>query len=500
MIIRRGSGILLHITSLPAPFGIGDLGDSSYRFADFLAETKQSYWQILPLSPTDPVGGANSPYSSTSAFAGSTLMISPQLLQQDGYLTAAHLEKIPPLPDRYVDYVRVTECRRELYDLAYANFKQKKAKHDYERFCADNAHWLDDFAQFVALKAHFHGAVWSDWPVELRDRHAESLKYMQGQLQERIEREKFLQFVFFEQWQALKTYCNERGIQFIGDIPIYVSYDSADVWTHPELFKLNWEKKPYVVAGVPPDYFSRTGQLWGNPIYNWDAAKAGGYSWWIQRIGHNLRLFDMVRIDHFRGFVGFWEVPAGEPTAINGRWVDAPVMDFFTALYKRFPNLPIIAEDLGVITPDVREVMHKFEFPGMRVLLFAFDDSLPRNPYAPHNHVKNCLVYTGTHDNNTARGWFENEADQSSRERFFSYIGKQVPAEQVGWEFSRLAMASVAGIAILPMQDILGLDASSRMNLPSTVQGNWQWRLLPNELTPELKRRLREMTEIYGRA
>jgi len=500
MITSRGSGILLHITSLPSPFGIGDLGPQAFQFADFLAETKQSYWQILPLSPTDPVGGANSPYSSTSAFAGSTLLISPELLQQEGYLTKADLEKLPPLSDTCVEYVPVTECRRELFDLAYLNFRQKKHKYDYEKFCADNAAWLEDFAQFVALKAHFNGQVWSDWPGELRDRHPESMANMRAQLHDRIEREKFLQFVFFTQWHALKAYCNERGIQIIGDIPIYVSYDSADVWTHPELFKLNWDKKPYVVAGVPPDYFSRTGQLWGNPIYNWDAARAGGYSWWIKRIGHNLRLFDMVRIDHFRGFVGFWEVPAGEPTAINGRWVDAPVMDFFTSLYKRFPNLPIIAEDLGLITPDVREVIHRFEFPGMRVLLFAFDDAMPRNPYAPHNYVKNCLVYTGTHDNNTARGWFEKETDQPSRERFFSYIGKQIPAEQVGWEFSRLAMGSVAGIAILPMQDILGLGELARMNRPSTINGNWQWRLSAEEITPEVKQRLRGLTEIYGRA
>ncbi len=500
MITSRGSGILLHISSLPAPFGIGDLGSWSYQFADFLVETKQSYWQILPLNPTDPIGGANSPYSSTSAFAGSTLLISPELLQQEGYLTKADLDKMQPLSDKYVDFVPVTEGRRELYDLAYSNFKQKKQQYAYEKFCADNASWVDDFALFVALKAHFNGLVWSDWPGELRDRHSESLKTMRAQLQDRIAREKFLQFIFFEQWHALKAYCNERGIQIIGDIPIYVSYDSADVWTNPELFKLNWEKKPYVVAGVPPDYFSRTGQLWGNPIYNWEAAKAGGYSWWIKRIGHNLRLFDMVRIDHFRGFAGFWEVPAGETTAINGRWVDAPVMDFFTTLYKRFPNLPIIAEDLGVITPDVREVMHKFEFPGMRVLLFAFDDSLPKNPYAPHNHVKNCLVYTGTHDNNTARGWFEKEADQRSKEWFFRYIGKEIPAEQVGLEFSRLAMASVAGIAILPMQDILGIGEFARMNRPSTIQDNWQWRLLAEEITPAVKQRLRELTEIYGRA
>lgn len=500
MITSRGNGILLHITSLPSAFGVGDLGPSAYRFADFLAESKQTYWQVLPLNPTDPVSGANSPYSSYSAFAGSVLLISPEFLQRDGYLTRSEIENSPPLPSNRVDYISTIEHKRVLFNLAFERSKQKANTHDYNKFCEDNAPWLDDFALFVALKNHFAGQVWSDWPLELRDRHPESLHRLKSQLDEKIESEKFLQFIFFEQWKALKTYCNQKRIQIIGDIPIYVSYDSADVWTNPELFKLNQEKKPIVVAGVPPDYFSATGQLWGNPIYNWDAAQSKGYSWWIQRIGHNLHLFDVVRIDHFRGFAGYWEVPAGETTAINGRWVEAPVIDFFSTLFKRFPDLPIIAEDLGVITPDVRQVMHQFKFPGMRVLLFAFDESLPKNPYAPHNHIRNCIVYTGTHDNNTARGWFEKEADQESRNRYFRYIGRTVSPDKVSVEFVRLAMASVAGIAILPMQDILGLGEEARMNKPSTIQNNWEWRFLPEENTPDVRQRLLEFTELYGRS
>lgn len=310
---------------------------------------------------------------------------------------------------------------------------------------------------------------------------------------------KYSQFIFFRQWLSLKDYCNRRKIFVIGDIPIYVSYQSADVWAHPEIFKLDEKKRPAVVAGVPPDYFSKTGQLWGNPVYRWDWLRETGYDWWVRRIEHNLKLFDMLRIDHFRAFQACWEVDASEKMAINGKWVGVPGADFFEKLRTRFPSLPIIAEDLGTITPDVHALMDKFGFPGMRVLLFAFGDDLPNNPYIPHNHIPNCVVYTGTHDNNTVRGWFEIEAQNEERERLFRYLGRKPTAEDINWEMIRLAMMSVADKVIFPMQDILGLGAESRMNTPSTASGNWEWRLLPEHLTPALAGRLRATTAIYGR-
>jgi 4-alpha-glucanotransferase len=497
--MRRGSGILLHITSLPSPYGIGDLGPWAYRFVDFLAETKQSYWQILPLTPTEPAHG-NSPYHSTSAFANNPLLISHDVMVRDGFLAKADIKPFPNCPKGQVDYNAVIAFKEKLFHLAYERFKTTKNKDEYERFCSENSHWLEDFARFAAFKVHFHGHVWSEWPLEIRGRRPEASKTVGKQLKDRIEMEKFLQYVFFHQWSSLKDYCNQKGIQIIGDIPIYVNYDSADVWIHPELFKLDNEKKPYVVAGVPPDYFSETGQRWGNPLYRWDVLKEKGYDWWIQRMKHNLELFDFVRVDHFRGFIAYWEVPATEKTAMNGMWIEAPAMDFFDHLTRRFPNVPIIAEDLGIITSDVREIMHHFGFPGMKVLLFAFGEDLPTNPYIPHNLVENCVLYTGTHDNNTVRGWFEEEATPGEKGRLFHYLGREVPVEELHWELIRLAMMSVANIVIFPMQDILGLGGEARMNRPATAEGNWQWRLSPEQLTHSPAERLLKMTEIYGRA
>jgi 4-alpha-glucanotransferase len=315
-----------------------------------------------------------------------------------------------------------------------------------------------------------------------------------------LEREKFLQYLFFKQWFSLKKYCNDKGIRLIGDIPIYVNYDSVDVWTHPDLFKLDKDKKPTFVAGVPPDYFSKTGQLWGNPIYRWDILKKTGYRWWFQRIGHNLLLFDTLRLDHFRGFVGFWEVPSTEGTAINGKWVKAPAVDFFKALLKKFPAHSIIAEDLGVITPDVKEVVNRFGFPGMRILQFAFGEDLPTHPYLPHNYLPNTIVYTGTHDNNTTRGWFDNEATPEDKKRLYRYLGREISPEECPKELHRLAMVSVANTVIVPVQDLLGLGEEAKMNRPSVAHGNWEWRLLPDQLDSSSTERLREMTTIYGRA
>lgn len=496
---RRGSGILLHITSLPSRCGIGDLGPEAYRFADFLAETKQSFWQILPLNPTGLANG-NSPYQSVSAFASNPLLISPEIMVRDGFLAQSDLERAFDFPEGRIDYPAVLGYKERLFDLAYDHFKQEGHTHEYEVFCAENSSWLDDFALFLALKTRFPQKVWVQWPQEIRDRQPEVLESLKNELHDAIEKAKFLQYVFFQQWRPLKDYCNQRGVQIFGDIPIYVIHNSVDVWANPELFTLDDERKPSVVAGVPPDYFSETGQLWGNPIYRWDVLQERGYGWWIQRVGHNLKLFDLIRIDHFRGLIGYWEVPAGEPNAMKGRWVEAPAEDFFNALLRRFPQLPIIAEDLGVITPDVREIMHRFELPGMKVLLFAFDEDLPTNPYIPHNLPRKCVLYTGTHDNNTTRGWFEREATPEIKERLFRYMGRGVTAEEIHWELIRLAMMSVANMAIFPVQDILGLGEEARMNRPATTEGNWQWRLSPEQLTPSIADRLREMTELYGRA
>ena len=496
---RRASGILFHISSLPSSYGIGDLGRWAHRMADFLAETKQSFWQILPLNPTDLAHG-NSPYSSTSAFAASNLLISPELIVHQGFLTEKDLETPPFFSDESSNYRTVTCYKEKLFSRAYERFKRSGIdKYDYEKFCLENSDWLEDFSLFVALKEYFHGKAWNKWPCEIRDRKPSALQTAKDELKDRMEKERFIQFIFFQQWFSLKSYCNQKGIQFIGDMPIYVSYDSAEVWANPEIFKLNREKEPIVVSGVPPDYFSQTGQLWGNPIYKWDVLKESGYRWWIQRVEHNLNLFNVIRIDHFRGFSAHWEVPAGEKIAAKGKWVKGPGEDFFSVLLKRLPHLSIIAEDLGIITPDVREIMHRFGLPGMRVLLFAFGEDNSAHPYLPHNHVRECVVYTGTHDNNTVRGWFEKEATGEDKKRLFRYLGRDVQADKISWEFVRMAMMSVANVAIIPMQDILGLGEEARMNRPATSEGNWHWRILAEQLTPSVAKKLREIAEVSGR-
>ena len=496
---RRGSGILLHVASLPSPFGVGDMGPGAFRFVDFLAETKQSLWQILPLNPTDPEH-YSSPYHSSSAFACNPLLISPELLVQDGLLSKGDVKSPPDFPADKVDYRAVGAYKAELLGKAYERFKEKGNQHEFERFCSENSPWLEGFALFMALKSHFGGKVWSDWPQDAREREREAVQRAKKELSEKVDKEKFLQYIFFAQWGNLKHYCNEKGIQIIGDIPIYVEHDSADVWAHPEIFKLDGEKRPSVVAGVPPDYFSETGQLWGNPVYRWDVLREQGYTWWIQRMERNLSLCDVVRIDHFRGLVAYWEVAATENTAINGKWIEAPAMDFLDHLMRKFPFLPIVAEDLGIITPDVREVMLNFDLPGMKVLLFAFGEDLPTNPYIPHNLPKNCVAYTGTHDNNTIRGWFEGDEVPEDKKRLLRYLGRDVPMEELHWELIRLLMMSAANTVIFPMQDILGLGEGARMNRPATLEGNWKWRLGTDLLRPDVVLKLREMTEIYGRA
>ncbi len=496
---RRGSGILLHISSLPSAYGVGDLGPHAYKFADFLAESKQSFWQILPLTPTDLIYD-NSPYHSISAFAGNPLLISPDFLVRDELLSEGDLEMVPSFPQNQVDYEAVTAYKNNLFDMAYKSFKEFEDINDYERFCSRNQLWLDDFVLFKALREHFEGKVWSEWEPEIRDRSSEALDSLKHEHKDRLDKEKFLQYIFYKQWFALKSYCNQKGIQIIGDIPIYVEYNSAEVWTNPQLFKLDNDKKPEVVAGVPPDYFSETGQLWGSPIYNWDKMREQKFEWWIKRIAHTLTLVDIVRIDHFRGLIAYWEVPAGETTAINGKWVEVPSVEFFNTVLKHFPTLPIIAEDLGIITPDVREVIHQYDLPGMKVLHFAFGDDMATNPYVPHNLIRNCIVYTGTHDNNTTRGWFRTEATPEIKHRLNQYLGREISYDTVPLDLMRLAFMSVANLAIIPIQDLLGLDEQARMNKPSTNRGNWRWRLSSAQLTPEAAATLLHLTETYGRA
>ncbi|HBL24864.1 MAG TPA: 4-alpha-glucanotransferase [Deltaproteobacteria bacterium] len=495
---RRGSGILIHITSLPSIYGIGDLGPDAYAFVEFLVKTRQCCWQILPLNPTETIHG-NSPYSSISAFAGNPLMISPVLLFQQGFLEAKDAASPPRFPNDRVDFPAVISHKETLFHMALNRFKKRKDKSDYERFCLENSEWLDDFSLFVAMKAHFQGQSWDRWPKDLRDRQPEAMKEMRKLLHERIDREKFFQFLFFKQWYALKRFCHQHGIQIIGDIPIYVAHGSADVWTNPELFKLNHRKRPRVVSGSPPDAFFEAGQVWGTPVYQWDVLKKTGYEWWCKRLEYSLRLHDVIRIDHFRGFVAYWEVPADKKTAGKGQWVDGPAADFFNVLSKKFSCLPIIAEDLGMITAEIRELMTRFSFPGMRPLIAAFSENPATHSSAPHNIERHTVVFTGTHDFNTVRGWFENDATPENKERLFRYLGRMVPAHDIHWEFIRLAMMSVGNMVIIPMQDVLGLDGTARMNSPGTAYGNWEWRLSWEKLTPSITEKLKDMAELYGR-
>ncbi|MBN2409925.1 MAG: 4-alpha-glucanotransferase [Candidatus Aminicenantes bacterium] len=497
---RRGSGVLIPIASLSSDCGIGDLGPGACAFADFLARAKQNYWQVLPLNPIDEAYG-HSPYHSDSAFAYNTLLISPERLVEEGWLEARALDSRPEFPQGTIDYRAARVFKEKILDQAYRGFNKRRQKeHGYERFRADNSFWLDDFALFAALKRHFQGRVWGDWEDGLRDRETKAIAAARQKFLPEIEKEIFLQYAFFKQWFALKQHCRRKGILIFGDIPVYVDYDSSDVWVNPDLFKLDERKKPYVVAGVPPDYFSATGQLWGNPLYRWEVLEERDFDWWVRRIEHNMGLFDVMRIDHFRGFVGFWEVPATETTAVNGCWREAPALDFFHRLTRRFPNLSLVAEDLGIITPDVREVMDHFEFPGMKVLLFAFGEDNPMHPYLPHTYGKNFVVYTGTHDNNTVRGWFDREAGEADKQRLFRYLGREVPREEIHWSLIRLAMMSVANTCIFPMQDLLGLGEDCRMNRPATSRGNWRWRLSPGQMTDGLADTLADLTELYGRA
>lgn len=495
----RASGILLHITSLPSEFGIGDLGPSSYQFADFLTAGKQHFWQILPLNPSGSFVG-NSPYAAYSAFAGNPLLISPDFLRQEGFITDDDLLDHPVFPAERVDFRSVIPFKIKILEKAFRTFQSRSAvDKTFQDFIQLNADWLDDYALFVALKQHFEEKSWKEWPEDLRNRVPEALEHIRVELKDKVMQAQFLQYLFYKQWMALKDYCTSKGIEIIGDVPIYVSYDSPDVWAHPELFKLDTDKNPIYVSGAPPDYYSETGQLWGSPVYDWDNLRKTKFSWWVRRIEHNLFLYHRIRLDHFRGFVAYWEIPASEETAVNGKWVKVPVKEFFDTILERFPNLPIIAEDLGLITPDVKEILDQYKFPGMKVLLFAFGPDLPTNPYIPHNYIRDCFVYTGTHDNNTVQGWFHKEATSEERKRCLDYLGFSEPVKDLHWHLIRVAYSSIADSAVIPIQDILGLGEEARMNRPDKQEGNWTWRALQEQVNPSLAQTLSHLSWMYGR-
>ncbi len=505
MKFERSGGILLHPTSLPSPYGIGDLGPEAYKWIDWLAGAGCKLWQVLPLGHT---GYGDSPYQCFSAFAGNPYLISPELLTQERLLARDELEEALSLPTQRVDYGAVIPWKLNILAKAYYRFINQKHpwRADFEHFCQEQADWLDDYALFMALKEQYRGQPWVDWPEPLRRQESAAIVRARHSLAEAITRFAFYQFLFFRQWSDLKAYANARGVRIIGDVPIFVAHDSADVWAHPQLFHLNKEGQPTVVAGVPPDYFSPTGQLWGNPLYRWKVHREEGYAWWMARIRVALCTADFLRLDHFRGFSAYWEVPADEPNAVNGRWMPGPGADFFSALQQTLQGeLPILVEDLGEITSDVIALREQFHLPGTKVLQFAFTG--PDNPFLPHRYSPYCVVYTGTHDNDTSVGWYAS-APEKEREFAHRYLGCREKSdschlatneEDFVWEMIRAAWASVAVFALAPMQDFLALGTHARMNYPSRLGGNWEWRMSIQALSDDLQKKVHELNWLYGR-
>ena len=495
MKFERSSGILLHPTSLPGRFGIGDLGQNAYRFVDLLVECQQKLWQVCPLGPT---GYGDSPYQCFSAFAGNPLLINLDKLVGEGFLSHDDLLIQDPFDDHNVDYGRVITCKYALLWRAYERFAAEATvaqQAKVESFCQHQRDWLDDYALFMALKTHHNGAAWSSWERKLINRTPEVLDYWRRRLATQISYQKFLQYVFFDQWEELKAYANRNYIKIIGDIPIFVAFDSADAWAQRDLFFFDDSGNPTSVAGVPPDYFSPTGQLWGNPLYRWDVMKEREYQWWISRFASTFEVVDIVRLDHFRGFAKYWRVPFSETTAVNGTWEPGPGEDLFHAVENALGKLPIIAEDLGVITPDVVALREAFFFPGMKILQFAFDLKEDNN-YLPHTYVQNCVVYTGTHDNDTTLGWYS-KCSPENREWVNIYLNTD--GSDICWDFIRAAWASVADVAIIPLQDMLCLNSEARMNTPATSGQNWKWRFSWDMITQESCDRLKKLTKVYWR-
>lgn len=494
MLLDRSAGILLHPTSLPSHGGIGDLGPEAYAFADFLTRSGLGVWQVLPLSPP---GYGNSPYSALSAFAGNPLLVSLERLAEHGWLGKDRLQNQIPKTSR-VDFEEVKAYKLPLLREAAHNFLEGRGGDSlrFEDFKREHAWWLEDFVLFDVMRQVHHGATWNSWDAALVRRQPEALHKFGLEYQAELEAERAIQFAFLEQWRALRAYCRKRGIRIMGDVAIFVNYDSADVWRHPHIFFLDENLQPTVVSGVPPDAFSDTGQLWGNPLYRWDVCRSQNYDWWVHRMAWALETCDLVRLDHFRGFESYWEIPASEPNAVNGRWVKGPEDDLFRVLRERLGDLPFVAEDLGFITPEVHALRERLGVPGMKVLQFAFGDP-GAHIYLPHNFPPNCVVYTGTHDNDTTPGWWVS-ARGEEKQHALSYFG--APQDGMHWAFIRAAFASVARLAVVPLQDVLGLGSDSRMNVPSLRDGNWGWRFASGALTPELEDKLAALVSVTDRA
>ncbi|MBI6872397.1 4-alpha-glucanotransferase [Clostridium aciditolerans] len=491
--ITRSSGILMHIASLPSPYGIGTFGKEAYEFVDFLVEAGQKYWQILPIGPT---GAGDSPYQSFSTFAGNPYFIDLDLLKEEGLLTKEDYENVNFGNDpEKVDYEKMFNNKMPILKIAFQN-SEGKYKDEIKNFKFENKAWLEDYALYMAVKSEFDLRSWQEWDTDIKLRKKTALEHYKEELKNEIDYWVFLQYIFFKQWVALKNYANINGIKIIGDIPIYVAEDSADTWANSEVFMLDEEKRPIVVSGCPPDAFSATGQLWGNPIYNWSYLEKTNYKWWIERIKGNINLYDVTRIDHFRGFESFWQIPYGEPTAVNGKWVKGPGIKLFNAVKEALGEVDIIAEDLGYLTQEVIDFRDASGYPGMKVLEFAFD-TREESDYLPHNYEKNCIVYTGTHDNDTVMGWFENT--QKSDTDFAKRYLKLNKKEGYNWGFIRGALSSVGNLAIAQMQDYLGLGSEARMNIPSTLGGNWLWRVKREYLSHKLAKKINKITKLYGR-
>ncbi len=494
MIHDRASGILLHPSSLPSRGGIGDLGPAAYEFLEFLGAAHQSLWQVLPLGP---LAINNSPYSSISAFAGNPLLVSLERLADAGWIDRGRLAILPER-EGAIDYNHVRATKLPLLREAAGNFLGNAtgpARARYDKFRSENGWWLDDYVLFVRLRDRYPGGSWNQWPRELARRDAGALAHVRQELAEALEVSRVTQFFFFEQWRALHHAARQRGIRIVGDVAIFVDYDSADVWTHPDLFQLDENLDPRVVSGVPPDAFSATGQRWGNPLYRWDVLKSRGYEWWIERMKWALTLCDIVRLDHFRGFEAYWEIPAQETTAVHGRWVKGPNEDLFRVLRESLGELPLIAEDLGMITPEVHALRDRFQIPGMKILQFGFGNP-GAHIYLPHRYDPNCVVYTGTHDNDTILGWFHSIQGEERRAAE-EYVGSD--PEGIQWAFIRAAITSPARVAIVPLQDILGLGSEARMNIPSRSDGNWTWRYRHGELQGEHAERLARLALVSDR-
>ena len=491
----RASGLLLHITSLPSHGGIGDFGPAAYRFADFLAESKQRLWQVLPLSPT---GFGNSPYAALSAFAGNPLLISLEYLADAGWIAKDRTENLPGVAGN-VHWGDVFTRKLPLVEEAARNFLRQHSAEDWQRFesyCRTNGTWLESYAFYTVLRRKFNGASWHTWPAELVHREPAALNRIRGEHGEELAVQQIIQFAFDEQWSSLRSYCAGRGIKLIGDVAIFVSYDSSDVWTNPGIFELDENLLPIRVSGVPPDYFSATGQRWGNPLYRWDVLAGQGFAWWVDRVRRAQALYDIIRLDHFRGFEAYWAIPAEHETAEHGEWIKAPGAELFQSLRDQLGDLPFIAEDLGIITPEVDALREQFNFPGMRILQFGFSNRGAHN-YLPHRYVPNTVVYTGTHDNNTTRGWWDHEATRAEKDAVKTYLG--TGRKDVVWALIRAAQTSVADTCILPVQNLLELGDEARMNMPSSTGDNWSWRCPESALTPEIARQLAAITEVADR-